>query len=108
MTGLMIVNALTSKNLFMADKSHHAPKDGRYQGLRKPDDWNAFSRFVPHTMVRVTIEPATYRNRPHRIIFWGELNGEPHRLWQLLATDEDLQMIYQTFKNRYEETIKNG
>lgn len=107
MNGWMIANALTLKNQSMAKNDHHAPNDGRYQGLRKDPDAPRFSIFTPQTILSVTIEDTPYRNRPHRIIFWSEFKGEPAPMVKVAATDDDLKTIYQVFKNRMERT-QNG
>lgn len=85
--------------LFMDRKREHK----RYQGLYRDPDAPNFSRFVPQTVVRFTIEKTEYRARPHKVIFWGEHKGEAVQMLHMLMTDDDLHMLYQTIKNRLGE-----
>lgn len=85
----------------MAKREHK-----RYQGLYKDPDRAFFSSFVPQTIVHFTIEDTDYPTRPHLVIFWGEFKGEKQPMKKILATDKDLEVIYQTIKDRIE--AKNG
>lgn len=73
----------------------------------KDPDARFFSQLVPHTIIYVTIEDTPYRNRPHRVIFWGEHHGEPAPIKTALMTDNEIEALYQIVKSRI-EVMNNG